>query len=907
MTIARGSESKGSIRFRILLLAYPKSLRHRWGTDIVRFLSSQRQEPRYNQGAFGAFRFYRDVLRDILSNAARHKALFLLSPIGGRKPPRKRLGEKPDRSRLRAGLSGCLIQDVVYAKRVLVRSPLFTLASVATLAVGIGANVAMFSALDAVLIRALPYPSPERLVYGRATFGSRVNSTVSYPDYIDFRDRSDAFESLALIRSGLQWFPITRLAEPERVSGNWITVDFFAALGVNPQLGRQFTADEGEPGAPNVMLISHGYWQRRFGGSPDAVGRTISVEGYPTTIVGVMPADFRFRYDADIWLPIRNGYMDTGGRTSHSWQIVGRMRAGVSLQQAQSQVDVIAQQLAEAYPESHENKGLLLTRLDEALVEAYRPNLILLMAATGLVLLIACGNVANLLLARGSARRLELSARAALGASRARLTRQFMAESLLLAILAGGLGTVLALWLQRLIILFMPMDSLGIKEIGMSLPMLGFALVASFATAIVFGVGPALTVSQANPAAALNSGLRSSAHGRATRIRSGLVVLQVALTVVLIAASGLLLRSFVRLQGVDVGFDSENLLTARVQISSSEYDATARTLFYRDLLERIRAIPGVEAAAAISHIPIQHPYMDWSVWDPEAPTQDPDDWVAVYSRTAMPGYFETMGIPLLRGRDHEDTDEANPQPLMVINESAADRLFPDQDPVGRLVNVYNHVSDPVPVQVIGVVGDARITALDRAPAPQMYFNHSNSAWSSMNLIVRATGHPTSLAAPIRAAVLELDSDVPLSDVATMSDILSESLGRNRVVSITIALFGSVALLLAMIGLYGVLAYYVARRTQEIGVRVAFGATGGDVVRSVIGRGLLFVSAGLAIGLPCSVAVTRLLRSQLYEVAPTDPLTYASVVACLLLVGTVACLVPARRAVRIDPVDALRAE
>ncbi len=872
------------------------------------FLSYQRREPRYSSGIFGALRFYGDVLGDILANAVRNRRSALPSPVGGSRPPRRRLGKGREDPGRKAGIVDAFIQDVVFAKRTLTRSPLFTVAAVATLAVGIGANVAMFSVADAALLRSLPYPSPERLVYGRATFGDRVNSTVSYPDYIDYRDRSDAFESLALIRSGLQWFPITGLAEPERVSGNWVTVDFFAALGVDPQLGRQFSASEAEPVAPDVVLLSHGYWQRRFGGSPDVVGRTISVEGYPTTIVGVMPADFRFRYDTEIWLPIREGYMDTAGRTSHSWQIVGRLRAGISIEQAQAQVDVISEQLAEAYPESHQNKGLLLTRLDDALVEAYRPNLLLLMVATCLVLLIACGNVANLLLARGSTRRLELSARAALGASRGRLAGQFVTESLALAVIAGGVGTVLALWLQRLIILFMPLDSLGIREIGLSLPMLGFALVASFATAMLSGVGPALSASQANPAAALNSGLRTSAHSRATRIRSGLVVLQVALTVVLIAASSLLLRSLVRLEGVDIGFDPENLLTARVQISSSEYDPAAQPRFYRTLLERIRTIPGVEAASATSHIPVLHPFMDWSVWDAENPSQDPDDWVAVYSRFVHPGYFDAMRIPLLMGRDHEDADEANPQPLMVINQSAAERLFPNQDPVGRQVIVYNHVTDPVLLEIIGVVGDARITSLDRAPAPQMYFNHdARSARSTMNLVVRASADPASLVAPIRAAVLELDLDVPLSDVATMRDILFESLGRERVVSITISLFGAVALSLAAVGLYGVLAYYVTRRTQEIGIRVAFGATGSNVFRLVVGRGLILVLAGLAIGLPGSVGVAHLLRSRLYEVAPTDLLSLTGVIVCLLLVGTLACVVPASRALRIDPVVALRAE
>ena len=605
------SRERVSVVLRILVLAVSKSLRQRWGDDIEMFLACQRAEPKYSQRFVGTIRFYKDVVVDILSSRiARGKGSFPRQTHRSAFSLVRTDNSTPKPASLVSSILGGVLYDCRYAIRALFRSPLFTVTAVATLAVGIGANVAVFSVLDAALLRPLPYPDSERLVYGRATFGTRINTTVSYLDYIDFRDRSETFEQLALVRSGLQWFPIYGIGEPERISGNWITVDFFDALGVDPFLGRNFHPEEGEPGAPDVALISYGYWQRRFGASPDIIGQTISIEGYVTTIVGVMPDDYRFRYDADIWLPIRDGYMDTGGRTSHSWQIVGRLNPGVSIEQAQAQIDVIARQLGEEYPESHQDKGLLLTRLDEALVEGYRPSLLLLMTATGLVLLIACANVANLLMARGSSRKSELSARAALGASRGRLIRQCMVESFLLALIGGTIGVLLALWLQRLIITFLPMETLGIGVIGLSIPMLGFALFASFLTAAAFGLGPAITTSLVEPATALSSGQRSSARGRAARIRSGLVVLQVALTVILVVASGLLLRSFTRLNGVDVGLDPTNVLTARVQISSSEYDAEERTRFFHSLLERIRTMPGVEAASAISHIPVLHPFMD---------------------------------------------------------------------------------------------------------------------------------------------------------------------------------------------------------------------------------------------------------------------------------------------------------
>jgi predicted permease len=819
-------------------------------------------------------------------------------------------GQRVARTEKASPMSG-FVHDLRWSVHILMRAPLFTLAVVATLAIGIGATVSMFSVLDSAIIRALPYPDSERLIFGRTTFGERINSWTSYPDYMDYRDRSEAFESLAAILGGMDQFTVTGDHEPERVQGTYVSVEFFPALGVAPALGRNVTADEAELGSPDVVMLSHGYWQRRFGGDTEVLGRTHTVAGSPHTVVGVMPAGFRFRWNIDIWLPIRYGILDTRGRRSHSWHVVGRLRSGTKADEAQSQVDVIAAQLADAFPDSHQDKGFLLTPLDEALVEGYRPNLILLMAATSLLLLIACGNVASLMLARATARKVELSAKAALGASRKRLAVQFMTESLILAALAGGLGTLLALWLQQLILVWMPIDFLPASEVGISTSMLAFALVASFGTAIVFGTGPALTASHTNPADVLRGGLRSSAHGRAARMRSGLVVLQVALTVVLLTVSGLLLQSFLRLRAVDVGYETENLLAAQLEVSEDAYpDRGATVQFYRELLRDVRAIPGVLQAGVISHVPIRDRYSDWTVWNPEhPPTRDSERQWAL-SRRVLPGYFGAIGIPILRGRDHADTDIDSIPSLLVINQRLADWLFPEQNAVGRQIALDVGGTEPALAQVIGVVSDVNVNSVGGLPAPQMYFNNSNAPtyWSRrLNLMVRTAGDPTALVRPIRAALRERDPNVPLSDIAVMSDIVQNALSGDRVIALTITLFGSVALFLAMTGLYGVLAYYVTRRTQEIGIRVAFGATGSHVMRMVTLRGLALVAGGLVVGVLGAVLATRLLELQLYEIGSGDPATFVIVAAFLLLVGTFACYLPVRRALRIDPVEALRTE
>ena len=631
------------------------------------------------------------------------------------------------------------------------------------------------------------------------------------------------------------------------------------------------------------------------------------VAGLQATVIGVMPAGFRFRNSVDLWAPVRMGMFDTEARRSHSWQIVGRLKDGVTLEQAQAQMDVISAQLTEAYPESHADKGMGFVPLGEALAEDYRPALLVLMGATAVLLLIACGNVAGLLVARATARKVELSVRAALGASRRTLARQLFVESLLLALLAGAGGVFLALWLQRVVLGVFPLDLLGVTEVGLSGPMLSFALLVSLGTAVFFGAGPAFTASHANPAEDLKGGRRASAGGKSGRARGGLVVAQVALSVVLLTGSALLIRSFVQLQAVDLGFQSERIITASIGIAPAKYeDPSSWTRFFQGVREDVEAMPGVESASFVDMIPIRHRWRNWYVWATDDPPEVQEARVSTYSRTVMPGYFETMGIPLLRGRDHQLEDGVRDEPYLIISESAAEALFPGQNPVGEKISVFNGMGNS-DYEVLGVVSDFRITRVGLAPEPQMYFNYVARPSSSMNLMVRAQSDPGGLVSSIRHAVLDRDPDVPLTNVVTMDDIISDSISETRVLSVATALFAVTALLLSMTGLYGVLAYYVARRTQEIGIRVAFGATGGHVLGMVVRRGLVLVAAGLLLGLLGAGASTRILQSQLYEVGATDPRTFGGVAVGFLAVGILACLIPARSATRVDPVRAMQVE
>ena len=806
----------------------------------------------------------------------------------------------------RDGVLSTLRDDLRLAFRKLSRSVGFTTAAVLTLALGIGATVAMFSILQAALLRSLPYPDSQELALGRATFDGRMNMTSSFPDYLSHKEGSEAFEVMAAVFSP-QRYTLTGQDTPVRVSAHWVTGNFFDALGVEPAMGRTFLPEEGEPAGADVVVISYGLWQRWFGGDPGAVGRTLDVAGRNNTVIGVMPADFRFMYDIDLWAPVRMGMFDTEGRRSHSWQVVGRLRDGVTLEGAQAQMDVISAQLEEAYPESHEGKGMRFVPLGEGLAENYRPGLLLLMGATTLLLLIACGNVAGLLAAKATARKVELSVRSALGASRTVLLRQLLVESLVIALLAGVLGSFLAVLIQRATLAALPLDLLGVREVGLNGFMLSFALLVSIGTALLFGTGPAFTASRTQPAEELRGSRTSTGGRKGGRTRGGLVVAQVALSVVLLTGSGLLIRSFVELRAVDLGFETENLITATLSINAAKYeDPAARTRFFQGVMEDVGAMPGVEAVSFTNKIPILHRWTDWLVWDVDNPPSAEEDGVFTYSRTVMPGYFEALGISVLKGRDHSLDDGPREEPYLVLSQSAADALFPGQDPLGRRVGVFNGMRDGH-YEVLGVVPDFRVTSVDRDPRPQMYFSHITFPNTVMNLMARVHGDPVALVSAIRQAVLDRDADVPLENVSTMETIVANSISGSWTLSLATALFAVTALILSLTGLYAVLAFYVGRRTREIGLRVALGATGARVSGMVLKRGLVLVGAGLVLGVLGAGVAARVLQSQLYQVGTLDPLTFASVAVGFVVAGVSASLLPARRATRVDPVRAMQVE
>jgi predicted permease len=796
-------------------------------------------------------------------------------------------------------------QDMRYAGRSLRKAPGFSTVVVFILAIGIGANVAIFSIMDTTLVRSLPYPEPDRLVMGETTFDGYVNPMSSAQDYWDYRDLSTSFSSLAAFTAFTRNHTITGADEPERVSGIIVSVDLFPTLGVGPAAGRGFSADEALEGAPDVVMISYGYWQRRFGGSPDAVGATLVLDGFPYTVVGVMPANFRLVFDVDVWRPMRPDSPFTGARRFHNWLILGRLKPGVTIEAAQSEVDVISAQLAAEYPETNRTKALLLSELQDFLVEDYRTALFLLMGTVGLVLLIACGNVAGLLLARGSARRTELSVRAAIGASGSRLVRQLLTESVALALAAGIAGTVLAVWLERGFIHLLSIDVPGTAAAGISGSVLVFALAISLATGLVFGIAPAFRAAGGNLVEDLKSGGRTTDAG-GSRFRGGLVVAQVAISIVLLVGAGLLIRSFATLTGVDPGFRTANLLTAEIRLPGNEYEERERRIqFYTGLVEEVGAIPGVEDVALINQLPIRDPGNNTYVYAAESPPLESDEPTLAFNRTVLPGYFEAMGVPLRSGRDIEASDVEGSPEVIVISEAMADSLFPGQNALGRQVVV--DFGEAVTFEVVGVVADVRMTSLRSAPRLTMYSSYRQVPYYTMRIAVRTSIDPGSVAGPLRSAVWSQDRNIPVADLATMEQVMSRSLAGSRTIAIALATFAAVALLLATIGLYGVLAYYVTRRHHEIGIRVALGAEATDIVELVLKRGFALTAAGIVVGLLGAFGATRLLSEMLYNTEPTDPMTFAAVSVFFALVAIVACLMPAWRALRVDPLIALQSE
>jgi putative ABC transport system permease protein len=799
-----------------------------------------------------------------------------------------------------------LAQDTRIALRSFAKQPGFVLAAVATLGIGIGGSVAMFGVLDASLFRSLPYPESDELVLGRVTRSGEVGSIVSGRDWIDYRAEAESFTGLAAVTP----FGISRTAQGEgdahRVRSMFVSPEIFSTLGVAPLLGRDFVPDDGRPGAEPVVMLAHAYWQRWHGADPDLIGDAVSINGLPVTVAGVMPPGFRILQDVDVFLVFHEDDGWATARQFHNFLLIGRLAPGVTGSEAQAEIDVISARLAEAYPRTNEDKGLNLTPLREALVEDYRTVLGMLVAAVALVLLIASANVAGLLLARGNARSAEMSIRSVMGAGRGRLGRQLLTENALLALGAGALGIALATWLQRGIVAFVSMDQLGPIESELSGSTLAFGCALSLVTVLGFGAIPAWRVARAGTSVAMRGGSRATADRSSTAFRRVLVVAQVALTVVLLAGSGLLARSFAALRSVDPGFETQRLLTAEIAIPSDAYpDAEATIRFFSELSNRLRAAPAVSDVGLVTLLPIRDPGNDVAVSIPAAYGGGGEP--TAYQRSVWPGYFDAMGIRLVAGRDLARTDAPGATPVIVLSEQTASSVFGEDDPIGRTVAVDVGGDEPELREVVGVVSDIVTSSLEWGVSGAMYYPFHQRPSRSMRLAVRTSDAAVGIATIVREELRALDPGVPLAAVATMDEVISGSVADRRAVMTVIGLFSSVAVLLALVGLYGVLAYQVTRRRREIGVRIALGAQLDHVARGVLRSGLRLATVGLAVGILAAIGATTLMQSWLFGVGSLDPITYVGVAAFVFAVTGLACFVPARRATRVDPVTALRVE
>jgi putative ABC transport system permease protein len=812
----------------------------------------------------------------------------------------------------RMKLFGDFWQDVRYGLRVLLKNPGFTAVAVIALAIGIGANSAIFSVVNTVLLRPLPYKDSERLVmvWEDDTKHGYPRDTPAAANYVDWRDQNKVFEGMAAIAE--QSFNLTGVGEPERIVGRRVSANLFSLLGVAPQLGRAFLPEEDAPGAGRVVMLSYGLWQRRFGSDPALVGKPLTLNGEPHTVVGVMPKGFEFPTREDeLWVPIAFTQQQAASRGNHYLEVIARLKPGVELEQAQAEMSTIASRLSQQYPEQNTELGAVVVPLHEQVVGDIKPALLVLLGAVGFVLLVACANVANLLLARAAVRQKEIALRVALGASRLRLIRQFLTESVLLAALGGVAGLLLALWGVNLLKAFIPENISQLKAISVDAKVLGFTLLVSMLTGFIFGLAPATQASSFNLNETLKEGGRDAASGaRGKRIRSLLVVAEVAVSLVLLIGAGLLINSFMRLRSVDPGFRADNLLTMNVLLPQQKYPEQARrTAFYDDLIRRVEALPGVRSASVTNWIPLVSQGDSVGVTVEGQPDPGPGKTPIVVTRVVGPHYFKTMGVQLVRGRDFDERQDRLDAPaVVVISEATARRFWPDEDPVGKRLAPGRVTSPEDWCQVVGVVKDVHQFDLAAEPRPQMYFTYAQAEFfAPRHLVVSTDVDPLSLAGTVRKTVWEIDRDQPVSNVSTMEDVLSDSLARQRFSMLLLGIFAGVALVLAAVGLYGVMSYTVAQRTREIGLRMALGAQQRDVLRLVVWQVLKLVLVGVAVGLVAAFALTRVMTSLLFGVSATDPATLATISAVLIAVALVASYVPARRATKVDPLIALRYE
>jgi putative ABC transport system permease protein len=794
-----------------------------------------------------------------------------------------------------------ILRDTRYAFRQLARTPGFTIVAVLTLALGVGASTAIFSVVNGVLLRPLAYPNPDALVRVYELLQKFGRFSVAPATFLDWRQQNTVFEHISAFNA--TGATLVGSTGAERIQGGLVSWDMFDLLEVPPALGRTFRAEEDAPGKDTVIVLSHRMWQQRFGGDGGILGRSVTLSGTPVTVIGVMPASFAFMPEAEFWRPL--ALAPNPSRGGHFLAVIARLKPGIAVEQAGAEMKTISERLAVQYPQFSANESAEVIGLQENIVAGIRPALLTLLSAVTVVILIACANVANLLLVRASVRGKELAIRTALGAGRGRLVLQMLAESIVLALAGGSVGLLLAYLAIR------PIQTLSAGSIPRSgnisidVPVLLFALGVSIATGILFGLAPAWQASRNTIGSVLKEGGRSSTASGGRWVRNGLLVAEVAMSIVLLVGAALLLRSFARLTSVDPGFRPEHVLAFRVALPNTSYPQDPHRIgFFTRLLEGLQSLPDVAAAGMTQSLPMRGDYM-LSFTIQGRPEPKPNEGPSANYRVVSPGYFEALGIPLVRGRTITERDGEKAPKVAVVDQKFVERHFPDVDPIGQAIDIGNGTDGFY--EIVGVAGSIRDASLEANPAPTMYVPYDQDPFSGMWVVARTSGNPSALATSVRQTIQNIDRTLPAFAMTPLATVVSDSLAQRRFSMLLLGLFAFIALFLAAVGLFGVVAYSVSQRTQEIGLRMAIGAQRGDVLRLVVGGGMKLAVAGVLIGIACALGLARVVATMLYEVTPFDPVSYAATAAVLLAVAALACYFPARRAMRVDPIVALRQE
>ena len=811
---------------------------------------------------------------------------------------------------------GNLIDDIRYAVRRLLKNRGFTFVALVAVALGIGANSAMFSVINAVLLRPLPYHAPDRLVtiWEQSPQRGMDEIPVCLANFRDWAEQNTVFEQISAYTFGN--LNLSGTGEPERLFAVKSSANLFSLVGATPLLGRPFLDEEDKEGANRVVILSHGLWQRRFGSDSGIVGQPVTLNNQSYTVVGVMPASFQFPVGfgylgkvlndpVDVYVPIA-ATAAVAARGNFSFFSIGRLKQGVSIDQARVEMTAIEGRIVQQYPEENSGIGISLIPTHEQTVKAIRPALLVLLGAVAFLLLIACTNIANLLLARAASREREIAIRTALGASRVRLLRLLLTESVILSLAGGCLGLLLALWGTDALLALAPDNIPRLNEVGVDGRVFGFTLAVSLLTGIVFGLIPAIHASKPDLNEALKEGSRGSTGGATgKRIRSILVVVEVALSLVLLIGAGLMIRSFSRLQQTHLGFDPENVVALNLSLSRSKYpEEHQHVAFYQAALERLRAVGGVQSAGATTGLPLTLSVSGSDVRIEGHPDPEPGTETIINTRSVTPGYFGTLGIRLIKGRDFTDRDNSDAPKVAVINSHLARTHFPGEDPLGKRITFDDGESW---ISIAGVIDDVKQLGLDSSAQPEVYFPYAQATHPSMSIVVRTNSSQSNMVAAMKSQIQEIDKDLPVADVRTMSQLLSQSVSGPRFNMLLLTVFAIAALVLAAVGIYGVMSYSVSQRTHEIGIRMALGARTSEVLRLVITHGMFLTLVGLAVGFVASLLLTQLMSSMLFGVTATDPITFAAVSVLLAGVALGACFVPARRAAKVDPMVALRHE